>query len=159
MKDTALPADDAAARKLTQRLRGLALRTPDGNGRAASVSGRKYAFAPNDQKIEAIALESDGNSGDVTVTIRVDGADRRIVCGRNEWREGRVAWAQFPAQPMAASGAWTEDDTFTAKLCLYETPYIYTLRLKFAGQQLQYDCEANVSFGRTKEPQLIGRAQ
>ncbi len=159
MKDTALPADDAAARSLAQRLKGLALRTPEGNGRAASVSGRKYAFAPNDQKIEAITLEGGGNSSDVTVTIRVYGADRRIACGRNEWREGRVAWAQLPAQPMAAAGAWTEDDTFTAKVCLYETPYIYTLRLKFAGPQLQYDCEANVSFGPTKQPQLIGRAQ
>ncbi|HNY78972.1 MAG: serine hydrolase [Sedimentisphaerales bacterium] len=159
MKDTALPADDASARKLAQRLKSLALRTPEGNGRAASVSGRKYVFAANDQKVEAITLEGDGSNGDVTVTIRVDGADRRIVCGRKEWREGRIAWSQFPAQPIAAAGAWTENDIFNAKVCLYETPYIYTIRLKFAGQQLQYDCEANVSFGRTKEPQLIGRAQ
>jgi hypothetical protein len=69
-----------------------------------------------------------------------------------------VAWARWPEQPVAASGAWTADDTFTAKLCFYETPQIVTLRLKFAGPQLQYDCEANVSFGPTKDPPLTGRA-
>lgn len=59
---------------------------------------------------------------------------------------------------MAAGGAWTADDTFTAKLCFYETPYILTIRLKFSGSQLEYNAEANVSFGPTREPQLTGRA-
>jgi len=60
---------------------------------------------------------------------------------------------------VAASGAWTANDTFTAMLCFYETPYIVTIRLKFSGQELQCDSEANVGFGPTKEPQLVGKAE
>jgi hypothetical protein len=121
--------------------------------------GKKYVFAANPSKLEAITLESDGKGGAVTLAARVDGLERRIVCGRGAWQKGRVAWAPAPEQPVAAGGAWTADDTFTAKLCFYETPYIATIRLKFSGRQVEYNAESNVSFGPTKEPQLVGRAE
>jgi hypothetical protein len=57
---------------------------------------------------------------------------------------------------VAASGAWTADGTYTVKLSFYETPFCLTLGLKFTDNQLLYDCEYNVSFGPTKQPQLIG---
>lgn len=159
MKDAPLASDEATARKLAQRLEGLSLPTVEGNGSAAPVSDTKYVFAPNDQKLEAISIESKASDDAVTLIVRVDGAEQRIVCGRGKWQRGRIAWGPLPEQPTAASGAWTEDDTFTARLCFYETPYIYTIRLNFTGRQLRYDAEANVSFGPTKQPQLIGRMQ
>ena len=64
----------------------------------------------------------------------------------------------LPEQPAAASGAWTADDTFKAKICFYETPFIITLTLKFAGDQLLFDSESNVGFGPAKQPQLVGKA-
>jgi len=60
---------------------------------------------------------------------------------------------------VAASGAWTTNDTFTAKLCFYETPFIVTIRLKFSDRELQCNSEANVGFGPTKEPQLTGKTE
>jgi hypothetical protein len=123
------------------------------------VFGKKYAFPANDRKLEAITLENSGNDDTVTLIIRIDDAEHRIACGRGEWQKGRIAWGQFPEQPMAASGTWTEDDTFTAKICLYETPYVFTIRLKFTGQELQYNAEMNVSFGPTQEPQLTGKTE
>jgi hypothetical protein len=116
-------------------------------------------FPANKRKLEAITLENSGNDDAVTIVSRFDGVEGRITCGRGVWQKGRTAWAQLPEQPVAASGAWTEDDTFTAKLCLYETPYIFTIRLEFAGQELRCDYGANVGFGPTKEPQLIGRTK
>jgi len=62
-------------------------------------------------------------------------------------------------QPVAASGAWTADDTYTAQLSFYETPFVLTLNLKFNDDQLLYDCEYNVNFGPTKQPQLVGKPQ
>jgi hypothetical protein len=44
------------------------------------------------------------------------------------------------------------------KLCAYETPYHTTLTLKFAGDKITLDSEANVAFGPTKRPQLTGQA-
>ena len=60
-------------------------------------------------------------------------------------------------QPVAASGAWTADDTFTARLCFYETPFIYIIRLKFTGDEVQCQLEANVGFGPPKPVQLGGK--
>lgn len=62
-------------------------------------------------------------------------------------------------QPSAASGAWTRDDTFTFKLCLYETPFYTTMIFRFNGDQLQFDSEHNVAFGPTTLPQLVGAAR
>jgi hypothetical protein len=60
---------------------------------------------------------------------------------------------------VSASGAWTADDTFAAKLCFYETPFILTVNLKFSGNELQFSAESNVGFGPTKEPALVGKAE
>ena len=63
-------------------------------------------------------------------------------------------------QPIAASGAWTRDDTFTLKLCLYETPFYSTMVFRFNGDQLLLDSEHNVSFlVQTTLPQLVGEAR
>jgi hypothetical protein len=59
-------------------------------------------------------------------------------------------------QPVAASGAWTDEDTLTVKACFYETPFCETLRLRFAGDALVLDQEMNVGFGPTVRPTLVG---
>jgi CubicO group peptidase (beta-lactamase class C family) len=158
LKPTPLAADEAARTKLEHKLKNLSLRPQEGSALPAQVSGRKYVFAANGRKLETMTLACDGQDGPVTLTARFDGGEQRITCGHATWQKGRAAWGRFPEQPVAASGAWTANDTFTAKLCFYETPVIVTLRLKFAGPELQYNAEANVGFGPTKEPQLIGRA-
>jgi CubicO group peptidase (beta-lactamase class C family) len=188
LKSSSLAPDEAARKKLEHTLKNLSLRPVEGSGdpapapgpkgrsasglRVAEWSGKKYIFAPNERKLEAITLESNGNDGAFTLIARFDGVDRRIACGHGVWQKGRIGfpdaakrglgpltWGRLPEQPVAASGAWTADDTFTAKLCLYETPFIITIRLNFSGRELQCDSEANVGFGPTKEPQLAGRAE
>jgi CubicO group peptidase (beta-lactamase class C family) len=159
IKDAPLAPDNATRMKLERRLRTLSLRVPQGAGSGAAVLGKTYVFPANERKLETIALESAGNDDAVTLVARIDGAERRITCGHGAWEDGRIAWGRLGEQPIAAGGAWTEADTFTAKLCFYETPYITTIRLKFTGQQLQYNAETNVAFGPTKEPQLTGRTQ
>jgi hypothetical protein len=62
-------------------------------------------------------------------------------------------------QPVAASGAWTEDDIFTARLCFYETPFIFTARLKFSRDEVGCDVESNVGFGPLKQAQLVGKVK
>ena len=86
-------------------------------------------------------------------------AEQRIICGRGAWRKGRGAWGRLPAQPVAASGAWTADDTFTARLCFYETPFIFTARLKFSGDEVRCEAESNVGFGPRKWGPLLGKAR
>ncbi|HZY84620.1 MAG TPA: serine hydrolase [Gemmataceae bacterium] len=162
LRPTALAADEPASEKLRQRLKGLSLRPQEGRASApsaAKVVGKKYEFPANGQKLESVSLEGGGKDGAVTLVARFKGAEQRIVCGRGAWEKGRGAWGQLPAQPVAASGGWTADDTFTARLCFFETPFIFTARLKFSGDEVRCEAESNVGFWPLKQSPLVGKAK
>jgi hypothetical protein len=93
----------------------------------------------------------------------MDGKNMTVPCGYREWKKGRAPFsgrlAQFPDEPTAGTFAWSADGACVLKLCAYETPYHTTLTLRFEGDQVTVDSEANVAFGPTKRPQLIGRAE
>jgi len=157
-----LPADRANHERLTGRLARLAVRTPAGNttsAGAARFAGRRFEFPTNDLKLEAVTLEPGANAKETTLVVRRAGGDARLVCGFGEWRKGRGQFGAYSDEPFGASGAWTSDDAFVAKICAYETPFYATLTLKFSGDELSYLQEANVGFGPTKFPQLTGRAR
>ncbi|HEY1376973.1 MAG TPA: serine hydrolase [Gemmataceae bacterium] len=158
MSAAPLPADDAAHERLDRALKGLALRPPEGSGAPAKVAGKKFVFPANDRQLESIALEAEDKDGTVLV-VRVAGTEHRIACGKGTWRPGRAAWGRLPEQPAAASGAWTADGTFTAKVCFTETPFVVTVRLTFSGDQVRCDSAANVAFGRTNDAPLVGKAE
>jgi hypothetical protein len=135
------------------------LRTPQGSGSnatSAKVVGKTYRFPSNERKLEAVSLEKTGDGDSVTLVARFDGADRRLECGRSSWKKGRIAWAGYPEQPAAASGAWTGDDTFTAKICFTETPFVVTIRLGFTDDDVSLESESNVGFGQTRQLTLKG---
>jgi hypothetical protein len=159
-----LLADAASQEKLKRTLGKLTLR-PLGSLAsvsppvAAQVSGRRFVFPANDQKLEAIALEPGAAGEGATLLTRFNGVEQRTAIGRGEWRKGRLAYGSFPEQPVVASGAWTADDTYAVKIAFHETPFAITLSLRFSGDELVYDSEFNVAFGPTKQAQLVGRAQ
>ncbi len=157
MKTSPLPANEKAHKQLQQKLKSLTLRTPEGSAPAAKVMGKKYLFPANDRKLESLSLENDGKNDRIALVCRIDGVDRRIVCGRGEWYKGRGSWGTLTDRPLAASAAWSEGETFTAKLCFYETPFTFTVRLKFTGDEVRYESNSNVGFGPRKQPQLVGK--
>jgi CubicO group peptidase (beta-lactamase class C family) len=156
MQSSLLTADEQASKQLEHKLKSLSLRPQEGSGSPASVSGKKYVFPANEQKLETIRLEGDGA---VTLVARFNGVEQRIVCGHGAWQKGNAAWGPIREQAVAASGAWTGDNTFTAKLCFYETPFILTIHLTFSGNELRYSPQSNVGFGRTRQPELVGKAE
>jgi len=157
LKSSPLAAAAEGRKRLQQRLKGLSLRPQEGSASAAKVAGKKYAFPANVQKREAITLEE--GQATVTLVTRCNGIEHRIACGRGAWQKGREAWGRLPTQPVAASGAWTEDDTFTARLCFYETPFLFTVRLRFSGDEVRCDVASNVGFGQVKRAPLVGKAK
>jgi CubicO group peptidase (beta-lactamase class C family) len=158
MSTTPVATDDESRKKLETTLAALTLRPQDGSGSPAKVANKTYTFPANERKLEAITLQSDDKGENVTLLVKLAGVEQKIECGRNGWKKGRVAFGMLSEQPAAASGAWTTDDTFKAKICFYETPFIVTLSLKFNGDELLFDSQSNVGFGSTKQSQLIGKA-
>jgi hypothetical protein len=156
LKSSTLPADEGAAKKLADMLKGLTLHLPQGKGAPAKVAGKTFSFPANDAKLESVRLD-DGGGGAVTLVAKVGGAERTIACGSGSWKKGQVAWGRMAEQPAAAAGAWSADDTFTAKVCFTETPFVAAIRLKFSGNEVRYASSWNVGFGATKEAELVGR--
>jgi CubicO group peptidase (beta-lactamase class C family) len=156
-----LATDEPAQERLRQRLKGLTLRPQDGPAAEPALTawGRKYEFPTNGQKLESILLEGGAKDGAAMLVARFQGTEQRLVCGHAAWQKGRGAWGRLPSQPVAGSGAWTGDDTFTAKLCFYETPFIFTVRLKFSGDEVRCEVESNVGFGQLKQAPLVGKAK
>ncbi|HEX3997946.1 MAG TPA: serine hydrolase [Pirellulales bacterium] len=155
MKDLPLPPDGDAQAKLQERLKTLSIPPQTGSAAAADVFGKTYEFPANAHNLEANRLEK-GENGEVAIVARVAGKEHRLTCGNGTWKDGLAAWGRLHG-PAAASGAWTADDTYTAKLCFYETPFIVTVRCKFTGDELQLGGETNVGFGPTGQKPLTGK--
>jgi hypothetical protein len=159
LKSAPLAPNADAAQKLEDRLKRLTLPPVEGSASPGKSAGKKYVFPENEGKLESIIWENAGKDGDMTLIARIDGVDQRIVFGRGGWETARAAWVTFSEQPVAASGAWTAADTFTGKVCFYETPYIVTVTLTYVADELRCVSESNVRFGGAKKVELVGKAQ
>jgi len=167
MQEKPLPASESSA-GLKRRLAGLSVPPPEGklaSPTAARVSGKSYRFEANDEKIQSATLTFDGDR--CTLAVRDDRGERRVECGNREWVKGTTSIGEPPSAgpstrpstdaKVAARGAWADDETDVAKLCLYETPFIRTITGKFAGDQLTLSIKVNVGFGPTERPPVVGR--
>ena len=163
-----MPENAAARKQLEARLAGLKVKFPGGSASSAispSVSGKWFEFAENDRGIKAVSF--DFNSTSPALIVRTATGETRLTIGKDSWTNSRGQFTNgldralsVPANPfVAASGAWTAENTFTVKLVLSETPYYSTLNFKFDGDRLLFDSEHNVFFGPTKLPQLVGNVR
>ncbi len=168
MKASPLPADSEVSEKLAMKLAGLAVRPAPGSTSSplvSTVSGKRFIFPKNDRHIEAVALEFKADGA--TLIVGTSSGESRIACGAGSWQKGHSPFVngldgrmgESTEHLVAASGAWTGDDTYTVKLCLYETPFYVTMIFRFNGEQLMFDSEYNVAFGPTKLQQLVGQAK
>jgi len=168
MRAAPLPADREAQERLSKRLGSLVVRPVAGTATsptAAAVSGRQFFFAENPRGLESVAFEFTGSSP--ALVVRTSKGETRIACGSGRWQRGVSSFVNGMErrmvgpgeQKVAATGAWTADNTYTVKLCLYETPFYVTLSFRFEGDEVRFDSEYNAAFGPTALPQLVGRAR
>jgi CubicO group peptidase (beta-lactamase class C family) len=157
MGSSLLP-EDRVAERLRQKLASLALLPAQGQRSSPmmnKVSGKRYIFAENDQQVQAISLDWRGDQ--CICTIQDIRGEHQVVCGSGAWREGMTTLDNDAPRRVAASGAWTADDSYEIKVCFYETPFCPTLTFRFLGDELAFDFRANVAFGPTDRPTLTGR--
>lgn len=156
----ALPENPSAHAALRQRLASLSLPVTAGAATsplAATIAGRKFAFETNDPTLESLSLDIAAD-GAVTLKARQYGRDLSVTAGRGAWVRGEFPLNQNTKQPVAASGAWTADDTYTLQLAQYRAPFIATFRLKFAGDTVTFERTMNVGFGNQQPVVLTGKA-
>jgi CubicO group peptidase (beta-lactamase class C family) len=162
-----LRPDRAAQARLSEAMAQLRIAPAQGEAAsdlAASAWNRTYRFPANDQKLDQISLKSSDGGRQVVLAMRLAGQEISLPAAHRQWQRARVPLtagrlAQFPDEPVASTFAWTASDTIEIKVCAYETPFHVTYRLEFAGNQVTLDQEANVAFGPTKPPTLLGRTE
>jgi len=161
MESNPLPEDRATEERLRARLAALALRTPQGQRSvpgATHWSGRTYRFEANGQQIAAIAL--DFGVDETRIRIWNAQGEQTLPCGQGGvWARGTAILDNPAARPVAASGAWTDENTYEVKLSFYETPYCPTLTCRFGENQLTFAYRTNVAFGPTEPWNLVGQAE
>jgi hypothetical protein len=160
-----LPANPAAYGALARRLASLRMPMPMGvahSSRVIDISGQTYVFPENEQGITSIALDFLASKS--VITFKDADGTHAIPCGIGEWARSSTTFRKRISslfdrehQGLAASGAWTSDDTFVAKLCFVETPYTITATIKFAGDQVFLDMVHNQRWGETKRPRIVGQ--
>jgi len=160
MQSAPLPEDRAAQAALEHKLAHLAL--PPQAGRATSplaaeVSGRTYVFAQNDQGVESMSFNFD--QAGCALSVRDTTGAHEVRASNGAWLKGSTTLIDGMAAPVAASGAWTSDDTYVIRLAFYETPFIPTITYRFSAGELAVDWKDNVGFGPTEHPQIVGRAE
>jgi CubicO group peptidase (beta-lactamase class C family) len=165
LRERPLPAYPPALDQLRTKLASLQLPTQAGNPsspRSATVSGKSYRFPDNELGIRAASVDFSGD----TPRIHFEDADgkHQIACGVGRWVRGRTAYQKRISNPydsdeqgIAGSCAWTDDDTFTAKLCFHQTPFTLTQRFLFGGDKLSIDTEHNLRWGEKKRPRITGK--
>jgi hypothetical protein len=166
---TALPENPVGVAQLQKRLSGLAVRMPSGSDTSpmsTRVDGRTYSFPPNEARLDSVSVTRLGPEGWV-LTRTVSGVTDRLRCGYRRWMEGHgflgvvpsVGLGSAAGDSLAASAAWTSNDTWTVRLCAYETPFYTTLRLRFEGDAVVLETQSNVGFSGTPVQKLEGRAR
>ena len=158
----ALPADPESDRKLADKLSELSLPTQSGQAgspTAARIAGKRFVFPTNPQMIESVVFDPVREGADVAVVARIAGKDQRILFGHGSWVKGSLTTGPGAPVPVAANGAWTSDDTYTAVVCRYQTPFTETYDLRFSADELILERESNVGFDSAGRVRLVGRAE
>lgn len=151
--------DPAAQERLARRLAGVSIPVAEGKPSsriAGEISGRTYVFDKNDQTLESSQMNL--SPAGAEITFRNCFGEHKIVAGFGEWVRGATRLQTKEPRKVAASGAWIKEDTFELRLCFYETPYIETITVRFAGDQVICKGKTNVGFGPTEKPEIVGKS-
>jgi len=161
LRSAGLPEDPPAHRVLTERLASLALVPRPGavsSTLEASLDGAEFAIDPNPRGLTALRLEFDSHGGVLTLRERGKERPRRLGFGRETWHKGRsTLMPEWRGQPLVASAGWPRPDCLEVDVCLYSSPFRYTINLDFAGLDVRVSTRVNVAFGPTDLGVFVAR--
>jgi hypothetical protein len=158
MQPEALPADPQAYDELCAKLGLLSLLLPEGqpsSPKEEQCSGKTYQLENSDLKLESIAIEFGAEHA--TVIVRDERGEHSMPVGRGRWLKGTTDARGHGDEPVAASGAWTAEDTYEVRVCYYEAVFCPVFRFHYTSGELRLEVEPNVSWGSTTPTTIRGR--
>lgn len=163
----------AAQKSLREKLSALALPLAAGKQEVAGSSdwsGKKYNMAENSLKVSQVSMVFKGNS--CVFNLTDDKGQHQIRCGLGSWQEGDTDLSTIPLKlvltpvpgenrtKIAASGAWSDENTFEMTWRFIETAHYETVTCKFENNTLTVAFRRSLAImANTKDtrPVLIGK--
>ena len=154
--------DVEAHRLLTEKLSNLHI--PPLKAQATSptstvFSGQSYQVDANELQIEDIRF--DVVESGWLLSFKIAHGEEQIPVGYGEWKPGQTILLDEPQtsalHPVATSGGWTAEDTFTVVMRLVETPFYQTLVFNFMGDDLLVETGVNLSLEAAPKQLLTAR--
>ena len=146
-----------ARNALRERLGGLSIKPVQGartSPRAMAVLGRTFELEPNDAGWQSVRLEERASGGwDLSWVVR--GKETRVPCGHGVWAKGdgvlglspRGGLGPLGKEPLATSGGWTSDDTFSATVHVCSTPFRALITVRAEGDGVRLEARTPLAFG------------
>ena len=145
MKSERLPENSSLSAMLKERLSSLALPLQAaGNGQAivSQISGKIFAFEPNDKHLKSINIQFKDNTGNLSMLI--DSVNYSFPAGSGQWLSSTTTlpgpnlllaakghYAGLPPAKVVASYGWKDDNTLEIILRYIESPHTETITCKF----------------------------
>ena len=145
-----LQADPGAEAALRRKLKSLALTPVAGQSHSpleSALSGRRFKLDANDLQLETVSFAFDPAARTCTLGLQDKRGAHSVTCGYASWLQSASTLEPTGKTMVAASWAWTGDDTLTAQICFRETPFIYSFACRVAGNMLQLTFTPNISNG------------
>ncbi|MFC5410461.1 serine hydrolase domain-containing protein [Larkinella bovis] len=158
---------------LKQKLAALALPLPTGRAMSptvAKVSGKPYQIADNALNIKKVLLAF--QNGSCVCTLQDDQGEHRVVCGLGSWKQGDTDLSTAPLKlvptsvpketrtKIAASGAWSDENTFTMTWRFIETAHYENVICRFSGDELKLEFQKSLAVltnSKDNRPVLEGK--
>jgi len=157
-----LPEDVEAQRLLTEKLSNLhiaPLKAQHTSPTSAAVSGQTYQVDANELHIERIRF--DVTESGWLLGFKTSHGEEQIPVGYELWELSQSILLDEPRtsalHPVASSGGWTGEDTFTVVMRLVETPFYQTFVLNFMGDDLLVETGVNLSLEAAPKQLLTAR--
>jgi len=160
------PADGGqASAALRRRMAGLRLLPPvrpTSSPVAAAVSGQRYEFPDNPDRIKAARLDFGAEACSFTLedergTHTVQVGLKKPIEGDTTITGNRLHHEYQPAvMRVVASGEWLDERTFVMSWTFVESAFRDTVTCRFASRYLRLDRNVNVNSSATEMPTLTG---
>ncbi len=147
----------ATQQQLKQQLAGLSFMPPTGteSPRQMDVSGKTYDVASNNMGIKSVSLTFRPN--EARFTMIDEKGPRDILCGLSEWRLGQTTLSLIPLKlvptgvpgetitPVAATGSWTDANTFSMIWRFIETAHYEMVTCRFTDDGVQVEFKKSLA--------------
>jgi CubicO group peptidase (beta-lactamase class C family) len=156
-----LPHNLVESDRLRRTLANLQLPTVNGlvaTPTASRHTNKTFLLGMNDLNLNAVHFDFNAQGCKVKVSDRF--GDYVLGCGYGDWQMNHsrlTAMDGKTPQSMALSGAWVTESMYEIKICLCETPYVYTWQCQFADDSIEIIYKANVSFIPISPKKIVGK--